>query len=105
MSRARIDGKWRSVGIPGIEARVLSYDRQRNYVTTLLRMAPGASYPRHKHTEVEECFVLDGDVQAGNVSYSAGDYQRQEPGSIHDIQSTRGGCTLLIMASRNDEIL
>jgi quercetin dioxygenase-like cupin family protein len=99
------EGEWKPIGIPGIESRVLFFDRQRNFVTTLLRLAPGAVYPRHRHTEAEECYVLEGDVQVGSLTFRAGDYQRAEAGSIHEIQSTRHGCTLLIMASRNDEIL
>lgn len=104
MARAREEAKWRSTGIPGIDARVLSFDKERNYVTTLLRMAPGAVYPRHRHTELEECWVLEGDVLVDSCSFHTGDYQRAEAGSIHQV-ATRGGCTLLILASRNDEML
>jgi quercetin dioxygenase-like cupin family protein len=97
-------GKWRPFGIPGIEMRVLYFDRDRNYATTLLRMAPGAVYPPHRHTEAEECYVLEGDVRVGAETFRAGDYQRAEAGSIHDVQSTEGGCVLLIMASLNDRV-
>lgn len=104
MARVREERKWRSTGIPGVEARLLSFDRERNYVTTLLRMAPGAVYPRHRHSETEECFVLEGDVQVGDRVFHAGDYERADAGSIHQV-TTRSGCTLLILASRDNEML
>ena len=99
------EGEWRDLPIPGISARRLYLDGERRYVTTLLRMAPGASYPRHRHTEPEECYVLEGDLSVGATTYHAGDYQRAETGSIHEVQSSENGCLLLIMASLNDEIL
>jgi len=35
----------------------------------------------------------------------AGDYQRAETGSTHPVQSTRGGCLLLLTSSLRDELV
>jgi hypothetical protein len=35
----------------------------------------------------------------------AGDFQRAEAGSVHPVQSTDGGCLLLITSSLDDELL
>jgi len=89
----------------GVEVRPLSVDSARESVTMLVRMAPGASYPEHRHAAREECYVLSGDLQVGEKSMQAGDYQVAPAGSVHETQSTRGGCTLLIVSSQRDELL
>ena len=71
----------------------------------LVRMAPGASYLPHRHHDTEECFVLDGDLRLHDSVLHTGDYQRAEAGSVHGVQRTEGGCTLLIISSTQDELL
>ena len=83
----------------------MSLDRERNCATTLVKMAPGARYPRHRHAGPEECYVIDGEVHISGAVLRKGDYQRAEAESIHDVQSTEGGCTLLIISSLQDRIL
>lgn len=92
--------------IPGIEARRLFVDTARDVITMLVRMAPGTSYPPHRHGNVEECYVLSGDLTVGEgTTMHAGDYQRMEKGSEHPTQWTKDGCTLLLLSSRHDELL
>ncbi|HVQ34801.1 MAG TPA: cupin domain-containing protein [Candidatus Bathyarchaeia archaeon] len=93
---------WRSTGVPGIEMRTLHVDRANNRATILARMAPGATYPAHVHGGPEECFVLEGDLWEGDRRMSAGDYERAPEGSRHEVQSTRGGCLLLLVSSLSD---
>jgi anti-sigma factor ChrR (cupin superfamily) len=69
-------------------------------------MAPGTSYPAHRHGGAEECFVLEGDLRVGaDLHMRAGDFQRAEEGSVHPDQTTDHGCVLLIVSSTADEIL
>ena len=96
---------WEETGLPGISVRRLFVDPVRKYVTMLVRAAPGASYPPHRHYDIEECFVLDGDLRLDDSVLHAGDYQRAEAGSVHGVQWTEGGCTLLIISSTQDELL
>lgn len=100
----REDGTWEAAGVPGVSVRRLFVDRGRNQMTALIRMAAGASYPSHHHAGAEECLVLEGDLWVGDMLLEAGDYQRMPPGSRHGVQSTRGGCLLLITSSLTDEI-
>ena len=99
------EGSWEDTGIPGIVVRRLHLDPEREKVTMMVRMNPGAAYLPHRHRSVEECFVLAGDLHVGDEVLHAGDYQRAEAGSIHGVQSTEDGCTLLIMSSTRDELL
>ncbi len=99
------EGAWEETGLPGISVRRLFVDPVRNYVTMLVRAAPGASYPPHRHYDVEECFVLEGDLHVNDSVLHKGDYQRADAGSIHNVQWTEGGCTILIVSSTQDELL
>ena len=98
------DAAWEPTAIPGIEVRRLFVDHDADRVTMLVRMAPGTSYPAHRHGGPEDCYVIDGDLQVGDLVMRAGDYQRAAPGSGHVIQSTTGGCVLLINSSLHDEL-
>lgn len=97
---------WEPTGVVGIEAQRLFLDPAADRVTMLVRMAPGTSYPAHVHGGPEECYVLEGDLSVGDeLEMRAGDYQRAEAGSTHPVQSTRGGCLLLLTSSLRDELV
>lgn len=74
-------------------------------MTFLARMAPGSSYPSHRHGGPEECYVLKGDLDVGHRKMRAGDFERAEPGSVHARETTEEGCLLLIVSSLRDEML
>jgi anti-sigma factor ChrR (cupin superfamily) len=97
-------GAWEPAGAPGVQARRLFVDHAAQRVTMMVRMEPGASYPAHRHAQAEECFVLSGDLWTGSVRLRAGDYQRAEQGSRHPVQSTEGGCMLLLVSSLGDTL-
>lgn len=90
---------WEPAPIPGVETRILQIDRERDRVTFEARLQPGASYPPHEHHGPEECYILSGDLWVGDVHMQAGDYQSLENGSLHEAQSTDGGCQLLLIGS------
>jgi anti-sigma factor ChrR (cupin superfamily) len=92
-------------GMPGVAVRRLHVDVARDRATMLVRMAPGSSYPGHRHGGPEECLVLEGELRVGAEHMSAGDYQYEPPGSVHPVQSTESGCLLLIVSSLRDELL
>ena len=101
----RDEGAWEATGVEGVEVKRLFADAARGYVTMLVRMAAGSSYPSHRHAGYEECYVLQGDLSVGDAALHAGDYQRAEGGSIHVVQSTKNGCLLFIVSSQHDELL
>lgn len=100
-----LQGGWEATAVPGIETRRLFVDEAADRVTMLVRMAPGTAYPAHRHGGPEECFVLEGDLDVGAARMTAGSYQRLAQGSTHPIQSTQGGCVLLLVSSLRDELL
>jgi anti-sigma factor ChrR (cupin superfamily) len=98
-------GGFEPTAVAGIEARKLFVDQENDRVTMLVRMQPGTAYPEHIHADIEECFVLSGDLSVGEQRMLAGDYQRAETGSRHAVQSTERGCLLLLVSSLSDELV
>ncbi len=101
----RDEGAWEPTGVAGVAVRRLFVDPEADRVTMLVRMAPGTSYPSHRHAGVEECYVLEGDLHSHDFEMRAGDYQRLEGGSVHGVQATREGCLLFIVSSLHDDLL
>lgn len=96
------EGEWQETSVPGVSIRTLYIDRQGDQYRAMVRMAAGASYPRHIHSGPEHCFVLEGDLHVEGDVLRAGDYQVAPPGSHHGRQWTEGGCLLLISSSLHD---
>jgi hypothetical protein len=95
---------WR-VMAPGISYKPLYEDLARKYITSLVRMDAGAHYPSHRHSEIEELFLLSGDLHVeGQIMYS-GDYCRADSGTIHGETFTDHGCLFLLLASQENEVL
>lgn len=97
--------EWQPGPAPGIWAKPLFADARRKYGTTLVRMDKGIRYPRHRHADVEEVYLLSGDLLVEGTEMRSGDYCRSEPQSIHDESVTKEGCLLLVMTSQMDEVL
>ncbi len=105
------EGDWQAIGVDGIRVRQLSVDPDRRLVTMLVRMEANSCYPPHRHADVEECYVVEGELHVEDGLHGremllrAGDFQRAESGSIHGRQWTDRGCTLLIVSSQDDELV
>jgi anti-sigma factor ChrR (cupin superfamily) len=99
----RSDEAWEATEHEGIQVRRLFVDRKQRTVSLLVKMGAGARYPRHRHAAVEHCYVIEGDLHAGGTLLLAGDYQRAEQDSVHDVQWTENGCTALIISSMHNE--
>ena len=100
----RDEGDWETV-FDGVWAKQLHADPGADTVTMLIRMAPGATYPAHRHGGAEQCLVLEGDVEVNDVELKAGDYQCAARDSLHGVTRTDNGCLLLIVSSQRDELL
>ena len=96
---------WLRTALAGIEVKPLHVDKELRRVSMLVRMAPGSSYPKHRHASSEECFVVSGEIQVGERTLRTGDYQVAAEGSVHGVQSTETGCVLFIVSSQEDELL
>ncbi|MCA8879306.1 MAG: cupin domain-containing protein [Rhodobacteraceae bacterium] len=65
----------------------------------LLRYAPGAGVPRHRHTGLETILVLDGIQCDERGKYPAGTLMLNPAGSEHSVWSETG-CVVLIQWAR-----
>jgi quercetin dioxygenase-like cupin family protein len=95
---------WKTLA-PGISFKPLFRDKARNSDTMLVRMDAGARLPKHRHTQVEELFLLSGDLHVEDQVMYAGDYCRANLDSVHDLSFTETGCLFLLMTSPVNEIL
>jgi len=94
----RDESGWTDIGIPGARMRTLFIDPERHMKTFLLRMAPGCEIPSHPHKDVEECYILEGDLQTAETVLGPGDYMRAPAGTMHGRSSTKSGCLMLVTA-------
>lgn len=98
--------RWRPTPFAGVTYKHLYLHEQTKLQTVILRLEPGAHYPRHRHREVEQCLVLSGDVfTAGRRALVAGDFEWAEAGTEHDSITSTNGCELLLIASVHNELL
>jgi len=90
------DMPWRAFDeAPGVSFRTLKTHRPGTGVTLMLRFAPGASYPAHRHPAGEEYFVLEGELLDAGKTYGAGTYVWHPPGSSHRPSSPQGAVVLI----------
>ena len=90
--RTRDEGEWHEVS-PGVRRRELGPS------SFLIQLAPGHALRRHRHTVIERCYVLEGDLLVNDRRLEAGDYHEAGPGTLHDGLVTSGGCTFLVVES------
>ena len=83
---------------PGVEIHVL-HDASDGARAAILRYAPGASVPAHRHEGYEYIYVLDGAQSDEWGSYSAGTFVINEPDMTHRVSSATG-CVVLIIWQR-----
>lgn len=86
-------GAWRSFG-PGVEIKVLF--KRDGIMSYLLRMAPGAELPNHRHPVEEECVVVEGFVEMGGVTMGPGGYLMERAGTLHPPLRTVDGATIYL---------
>lgn len=74
---------WRETRHKGIFIHYLRRDRETNDATVLIRMQPNCAYPAHRHTGIEEIFILQGGFRDARGEHLAGEYILNEAGSSH----------------------
>jgi anti-sigma factor ChrR (cupin superfamily) len=70
----------------------------------LLRYAPGAKIPRHRHEGIEQIYVLIGSQRDHRGEYGAGSRIVNPPGSVHAV-SSREGCVVFVVWERPNTFL
>ena len=81
---------------------LLSSDSTRDRVAMLVRLAPGAAYPPHTHSGVEELHLLDGELWIDENKLQPGDYNRAEPGTADRRVWSETGCTCVLITAPSD---
>ena len=87
---------------PGVHWKVLREAGDRK--TVLVRYAPGAVIPRHRHLGDEQIFVIEGSVSDDTGTCKAGDYARRPPGCVHTVRSAEGALLLAIMTGSTEPV-
>jgi anti-sigma factor ChrR (cupin superfamily) len=86
------DAPWVKMAIPGVEIRSLVGEK-----TFMVRMQPGAVFPKHDHPQAEQCYVLQGSItDSDGLTLHAGDFVIMSRGIQHDPIRSADGCTLFI---------
>lgn len=62
----------------------------------LIRMAPGAAVPAHRHGHAEECMLLEGEMYLDDVLLFGGDFQLARAGGEHHEASSEQGVLLVV---------
>jgi len=87
---------------PGVCWKVLWEDGERKAL--LVRYAPGATIPRHRHLGDEQVFVLEGSVSDDTGTCTAGNYVRRPPGCVHAVRSDSGALVLAILSGGTEPL-
>jgi quercetin dioxygenase-like cupin family protein len=86
------EGLWRPL-LAGVQIKVLR--EHAGVMSYLLRLAPGARLPAHRHPMDEECVVLEGTLQVGTrIQVGPGGYHLAHQGALHAPVSTVQGATI-----------
>jgi anti-sigma factor ChrR (cupin superfamily) len=96
------EGEWKESGLPGLTMRVLAVDRARGSVTMLIRGEAGATYPAHRHSGAEECYVISGTVLIDGRTLGPGDFHHADADSDHGEIVTPTGAEVLIVGAIAD---
>jgi DNA-directed RNA polymerase specialized sigma24 family protein len=95
--------EWEKVA-DGISCKLLAQDAERDRVSMLVRLEPGADYPPHTHAGLEELHLLDGELQINGGLVKPGDYNRAEaPTADYKVWSPTG-CTCVLVTSTRDKL-
>jgi anti-sigma factor ChrR (cupin superfamily) len=79
----------------GVEIHVL-HEAPDGARVAVLRYAPGAEVPAHRHEGFEYIYVLAGEQSDERGRYSAGSFVVNEPSGTHAVSSLTG-CVVLII--------
>ena len=95
---------WQPTRFPGITMKILWQDEQSDAFTGLFQCDAGAQLPLHRHTDVEQTFVLEGSLVDEAGTCTTGNFVWREPGSVHKAHSP-DGCLLLGIFRKPNEFL
>lgn len=87
------DGDWQPFG-PGLRLKVLH--EADGVMSYLVRLAPGAALPVHRHPIDEECVVLEGELRIGDLVVAAGGFHLGRKDVLHAPITTVDGALIYL---------
>jgi anti-sigma factor ChrR (cupin superfamily) len=91
------EGVWQPFG-PGVQLKLLH--AAGDIWSYLLKLEPGAQLPTHRHPVDEECVVLEGVVQVGELRVAAGGFHLGRKDVLHAPVTTTDGALLFLRGAR-----
>ena len=94
------EGNWQPF-LDGVDIKVLREHAEG--LSYLLRLAPGAALPPHRHPQDEECLVLEGRLRVGStIEIGPGGYHLAHCGALHATVGTDTGATIFLRGAVPD---
>ena len=81
---------------PGVSIKLLRVDHDAGNMTAFIRMEPGSAFGAHRHSQSEECLVLEGEIFIGAHRLHAGDMHVAEAGTDHAMVTSPRGALMLV---------
>ena len=89
---------------PGVFWKTLWEDTDGRHKAVLMRYAPGAVIPRHRHIGDEQIWVLEGSVADDTGVCLAGTYARRPPGCVHTVTSPAGALVFAVISGPTETV-
>ena len=83
---------------PGIDRKLLYVDKAAATQISLFRLSPGSGVMGHSHALMEECLVVEGEIEVDGITIRKGDLHLALPGSRHGPLTSRTGAVLYVRA-------
>ncbi|NRF68834.1 cupin domain-containing protein [Aquincola sp. S2] len=97
------EGQWQPFG-PGLTMKVLH--ESGGIMSYLVRLAPGAALPPHRHPVDEECLVLEGSLRVGDLVVGPGGFHLGRQDVLHmRVESDSGALIYLRGAVPDNSML
>lgn len=82
--------EWQEAPGEGVWVKKLFRHKDSGNSSLLIKLEPGAVYHAHRHTGEEHYYVLEGTLEDGGKTISAGGYVHHRPGTAHCPRSADG---------------
>jgi anti-sigma factor ChrR (cupin superfamily) len=87
---------------PGVSINPLRIDHETDNMTAYVRMLPGAVFAAHRHSQAEECLVIEGEIYIGTYCLRAGDMHFAACGTEHAMVTSPRGALMLVRCQAVD---
>ncbi len=96
--------EWLKHPVPGVSVKVLSESEKRGYVTMLMKVEPGTTFPAHHHSGEEECYIVSGSIIVNGRRLGPGVLHHGDGDSDHGVLTSDEGALLFLVVAKEDYI-